>query len=136
MLSTKNETSFIVHHHFSEKQIIDKIESFYNVDVVFIEGCAEDHIKKIKMDEKKTTRKNTIYTYENDCEKIKKYLILELKRRKKEMNYKTTLKVNGKIISLTEFPDEFIQNTLLGMISSLKGVNAVETVELVLEPIE
>jgi len=51
------------------------------------------------------------------------------------MKYKTTLSVNGKSVPLTEFPNEFIKNTILGMISSLKGVDQVETVELTLEPI-
>ena len=49
------------------------------------------------------------------------------------MKYKTSLEVNGKDIPLTEFPDEFIQNTILGMISSLKGVKNIETVTLSLE---
>jgi hypothetical protein len=47
--------------------------------------------------------------------------------------YKTILTVNGKTIPLTEFPDEFIQNTILGMITSLKGVDEVKTVNLRLE---
>jgi hypothetical protein len=50
------------------------------------------------------------------------------------MKYKTRLIVNGKIIPLTAFPNEFIQNTILGMISSLKGVREIETVELSLKP--
>ena len=51
------------------------------------------------------------------------------------MKYKTTLTVNGKPIPLTEFPDEFIQHTIVGMICSLKGVDdEVETVTLALEP--
>jgi hypothetical protein len=51
------------------------------------------------------------------------------------MKYKTALEVNGKPIPLTEFPDEFIQCTVLGMIRSLKGVDdKVETVSLILEP--
>jgi hypothetical protein len=49
------------------------------------------------------------------------------------MRYKTTLEVNGKDIPLTEFPDEFIQNTILGMITSLKGVKNIETVTISLE---
>lgn len=52
------------------------------------------------------------------------------------MKYKTRLTVNGKLIPLTEFPDEFIQNTIMGMISSLKGVKEVETVELSLKSIK
>ena len=50
--------------------------------------------------------------------------------------YKTSLEVNGKTIQLTEFPNEFIQNTILGMITSLKGVSEVKTVKLTLEPMK
>jgi len=49
------------------------------------------------------------------------------------MKYKTILTVNGQNIPLTEFPDEFIQNTILGMIKSLKGVDDVKTINLKLE---
>ena len=35
---------------------------------------------------------------------------------------KVDLKINGKTIPLTEFPNEFIQNTIMGMVSSLKKV--------------
>jgi hypothetical protein len=50
------------------------------------------------------------------------------------MKYETSLEVNGRSIPLTEFPDEFIQNTIIGMISSLKGVGEIKTVKLSLEP--
>jgi len=41
-----------------------------------------------------------------------------------------TIMVNGKKIPLTEFPEEIITNTLLGMIQSLKGVEEIHTVEI------
>ena len=40
------------------------------------------------------------------------------------------LKVNGKKIPLTEFPEEFITNTMIGMLSTLKGVGKIKAVEL------
>jgi hypothetical protein len=40
------------------------------------------------------------------------------------------LKVNGTQVLLTEFPEEFIKNTLCGMIRTLKGVETINTVEL------
>jgi len=40
------------------------------------------------------------------------------------------LKVNGKTIPLTEFPSDFIINTIDGMVKSLKGVDEVEELEL------
>ncbi len=46
---------------------------------------------------------------------------------------KISIKVNGKEISLTEFPTEIITNTLCGMMKSLKGVDEIKNVEIKFE---
>ncbi len=43
---------------------------------------------------------------------------------------KLIVKVNDKIIPLTEFPTEFIQNTICGMLQTLKGVDDIKKVEI------
>lgn len=43
------------------------------------------------------------------------------------------VKVNGKKIPLTEFPTEFIQNTICGMLKSLKKVDEIKKVEISFE---
>jgi len=40
------------------------------------------------------------------------------------------IKVNGKQIPLTEFPADFIKNTICGMLKSLKGVDNIKDVEI------
>lgn len=40
------------------------------------------------------------------------------------------LKVNGKEVPLSEFPADFIKNTIKGMLSTLKGVETILSVEL------
>lgn len=45
------------------------------------------------------------------------------------MSDQVELVVNGKKIPLSEFPKEFIKNTLIGMVSSLKCVD--ENVEMI-----
>lgn len=41
------------------------------------------------------------------------------------------IKVNGRNIPITEFPAEFIKNTICGMLGSLKGVEEkIKTVEI------
>lgn len=40
------------------------------------------------------------------------------------------LRVNGKQIPLTEFPEQIIKNTIIGMISSFKGIEKIQSVEL------
>ena len=40
------------------------------------------------------------------------------------------VKINGKKILLTEFPSDFIKNTITGMLKSLKGVDEIKEVEI------
>jgi len=40
------------------------------------------------------------------------------------------IKVNGKNIPLSEFPSEFIINSICGMLRTLKGVDEIKTVEI------
>jgi len=46
---------------------------------------------------------------------------------------KINIKVNGKQIPLTEFPADFIKNTIVGMLKSLKGVKDIKKVEINIE---
>ena len=41
-----------------------------------------------------------------------------------------SIKVNGKNIPLTEFLEEFIANTIQGMLKSLRGVDEIEDIEI------
>ena len=62
---------------------------------------------------------NMIYVGEkqlSDCVGIKKSLVL--------------LKVNGEYVKVGKFVEDFIKNTIYGMVSSLKGVGEIEEVEL------
>jgi len=43
------------------------------------------------------------------------------------------IKVNGNEIPLTEFPEEFIEKTICGMLESLKGVEEIKEVEISFE---
>lgn len=40
------------------------------------------------------------------------------------------VKINGEEIQLTEFPAEFIKNSICGMLRSLKGVKEINHVEI------
>ena len=41
-----------------------------------------------------------------------------------------SIKVNGRSVPLTEFPKDFIANTITGMLTSLKGVDEIKDVEI------
>lgn len=40
------------------------------------------------------------------------------------------IKVNGEEIPLTDFPEDIIYNTIIGMVKSLKGVNEIKNLEI------
>jgi hypothetical protein len=40
------------------------------------------------------------------------------------------VKINGKDIPLSEFPKEFVVNTICGMLKSLKGVEEIKDAEI------
>ena len=83
VLSSSAETTFIVNKPLTEQQIINHLTSLSDVDIILIEGCSDDAIKKVKMDDDVETRKNTIFSYQMDKENIKNYVLDELGRRKK-----------------------------------------------------
>ncbi len=47
-------------------------------------------------------------------------------------NYNLLLTTGGKFIELSGFPQDFVIKTVIGMVSSLKGVQEIDTLELTL----
>ncbi len=47
-------------------------------------------------------------------------------------NYNLSLTTGGKLIELSGFPQDFVIKTVIGMVSSLKGVQEIDTLELTL----
>ena len=129
VFSSKIETIFMKPHKMSIKEIVEKISN-NAMDIIFVEGANDLETPKIRVDEKSKMRENTLWTHDGDINKIKMYILDQLNKRRSPMSDTISLKVNGKNIPLTEFPEEFIQNTLVGMVSSLKGVEEIETIEL------
>jgi len=46
---------------------------------------------------------------------------------------KMSIRVNGEEIPITEFPSDFIKNSICGMLRSLKGVDEIKAVEIKFE---
>ena len=127
VLSTPIETSFIVKEKKDLDTIIKNICTLGSYDIILVEGANTANIPKIRLGDIKE-RKNTIFTYDEDYNRLYKMIKNEIIRRKemKEIN----IKVNGKPIKLTEFPAEIIKNTICGMLKSLKGVDKIKDVEI------
>jgi molybdopterin-guanine dinucleotide biosynthesis protein B len=127
ILSSKNETDFIIKNKIDIQKIINQINFINNYDLIIIEGANDNFTPKIRLGKIKK-RKNTIQTYNGDFEQLIKIIKKEIIRR--ENMEKISIKINGKQIPLTEFPSDFIRNTIIGMLKSLKGVKDIKKVEI------
>jgi molybdopterin-guanine dinucleotide biosynthesis protein B len=127
VLSSKNETDFLIKNKEEIQKIIDQINYFNKYDLVIIEGANDNFTPKIRLGTIKI-RKNTIQTYKGDFEELIETIKKEIIRSRNMK--KISIKVNGKQIPLTEFPADFITNTITGMLKSLKGVKEINKVEI------
>jgi len=82
VLSSKNETDFLIKNKLEIKKVIDQIDSLDKYDLIIIEGANDDFTPKIRLGNIKE-RKNTIQTYKGDFEELIKTIKKEIIRRKK-----------------------------------------------------
>ncbi len=130
VFSSRKETNFLLDGPLGAAEIVRRISDFGSVDYVFIEGADDPKVQKIQVGSGKR-RSNTIASYKNNFQEIVTLL-------KKEVIDQPSLpdlsiKVNGQEIPLTEFPAQIISKTILGMLSSLKHVQDIQTVSLELK---
>jgi molybdopterin-guanine dinucleotide biosynthesis protein MobB len=129
VFSSLCETDFLLGTALGSSEIISRISGFGCYDVILVEGADDPKIPKIQLGSG-VKRSNTVASYTGDTKEILTLIKKEIKNKSSSPRLRIT--VNGKIIPLTEFPEQIIENTLVGMLSSLKGVSAVKecTVEL------
>jgi len=130
VLSSKFQTDFLIKNKLDIQKIITQINCLNKYDLILIEGANDNFTQKIRLGNIKI-RKNTIQTYKGDSEQLIETIKKEISRRKNME--KINIKVNGKKIPLTEFPADFITNTIVGMLKSLKGVKDIKTVQINIE---
>ncbi|MBN1860352.1 MAG: molybdopterin-guanine dinucleotide biosynthesis protein B [Candidatus Thermoplasmatota archaeon] len=129
VFSSRSETDFLLHEQMDSAGIIRRITELKDVDVVIIEGADDPAILKIQVGAGRR-RSNTIAKYDGNIPEI-------LTRIKKEIQKTVAphlrITVNGKAIPLTEFPEQFITNTIRAMLGSLKGVQDIRDVRIELK---
>ena len=130
VLSSKFQTDFLIKNKLDIQKIITQINCLNKYDLILIEGANDNFTQKIRLGNIKI-RKNTIQTYKGDSEQLIETIKKEISRRKNME--KINIKVNGKKIPLTEFPADFITNTIVAMLKSLKGVKDIKTVQINIE---
>jgi molybdopterin-guanine dinucleotide biosynthesis protein len=127
VFSSSSETDFLVNTSMNLSEIILRIVEFGCYDLLLVEGADDPNIPKIQMGAGKK-RKNTIISYENNFFELLKIIKKELKM--KQSSQHLFVRVNGKNISLTKFPEQIFTNTIVGMVRSLKGVQNINEVTI------
>ncbi|MBU0496495.1 MAG: molybdopterin-guanine dinucleotide biosynthesis protein B [Candidatus Thermoplasmatota archaeon] len=107
-----------------EDQAVAILSQITPLDIIIIEGSIHPAVPKIRIGSI-PKRKNTLATIEhNDINTI----LQIINKEKLIINTNNMiLIVNGLPISLSEFPSQIIEKTVLGMLSSLHGVTDIES---------
>jgi molybdopterin-guanine dinucleotide biosynthesis protein MobB len=130
VFASHRETDFLIRKKYGTSEIIRRITQFGIFDLVLIEGADDPEIPKIQLGSGEK-RRNTIATYKGDLEEILTIIKLELKKITRLPALHVT--VNGKVVPLTEFPETIITQTIMAMLSSLKGVSDIRQATIELE---
>jgi len=120
--SAPNETAFIFKDGLEFDAILDHLDRF-DLDVIIVEGYKKENIDKIMVGNGKE-EPNTIFRYKDNLDEILEYIEDNVKKDG------VVVRVNSKKIPLSKFPEDVVKNTVLGLISSLKGAEGLEDVEI------
>ncbi len=124
------ETDFLLNKSMSTSEIIRRITEFGCYDIILVEGADDPSIPKIQIGTGKK-RENTIASFENNFNEILK--IIKRKIKMKPSLQRLCITVNGINIPLTDFPEQIITNTIVGMLGSLKDVQNIKEVTIQLK---
>ena len=129
VLSLSHETDFIVKENMKIDDIIQNISEMGYYDAIIVEGARDSSIPKIRLGDIEE-RDNTIGYYQDNFEEIFKLIKKEIDKKTVFDNQDIGLRVNKKIVPLSEFPADIIKNGILGMLKSLKGIDKIDEVEI------
>lgn len=129
VFSSPCETDFIVKENMKTKDIIQNISEMGCHDAILVEGAHDSSIPKIRLGDGEE-RDNTIGYYQDNFEEIFKLIKKEIDNRIVIDDQNISVRVNGKSVSLSEFPADIIKNGIVGMLRSLKGVDKIDKVEI------
>jgi molybdopterin-guanine dinucleotide biosynthesis protein MobB len=131
VFSSVCETDFLLNKSMSTSEILQRISEFGCYDIILVEGADDPSIPKIQIGGGKK-RENTIASYKDNFNEILKVIKRELKM--KPSLQRLCITVNGRNIPLTDFPEQIITKTIIGMLSSLKDVHNIEEATIQLKP--
>jgi len=129
VLSSSHETDFIVKKNMEIDDIIQNISEMRCYDAIIVEGARDKNIPKIRLGDIEE-RDNTIGYYQDNFEEIFKLIKKDIDKKTVFDNQDIGVRVNKKVVPLSEFPADIIKNGILGMLKSLKGIDKIDEVEI------
>jgi molybdopterin-guanine dinucleotide biosynthesis protein MobB len=123
VFSAACETDFLLNSPMSLSETVRIISEFGCYDLILVEGAHDPDVPKIQIGGGRK-RKHTIACYKDNFNDIIQLIKKEMKM--KQSSQRLDIIVNGKNIPLTEFPGHILTNTIVGMLSSLKGVKNIK----------
>ncbi len=151
VFSTPIETDFLLQRPLALENLLEKICALGKYDVVLIEGMKDEDIPTLGSEE------DTVESIEEEIEKKKilgelpgldcqkcgletcQEMALEIYLDNKIVNdckvldmkkERVQMLVNDEPVPLGEFPSKMVERTVKGMVSSLKGVNKTDKIEI------
>ena len=110
-------------------EILQTINAFDKYDIILVEGANDKKTPKIRLGSI-VERENTILSYTGNFDKLVERIKDETNKGCGNVEEKICIKINGKQISLSEFPSDIIKNAISGMLKSLKDVDEIKDVEI------
>lgn len=129
VFSSRSETDFLIHEKLGPAEIIQRITEFKDFDLIFIEGSDDPTVPKIQVGSG-PKRSNTIARYDHN---VRELVTLIKKGIKKNSVPHLCITINGRIIPLSEFPEQIMTNMIVAMLRSLKGVQDIKDVRIQLK---
>jgi len=123
VFASRCETDFLFHGNMRTSEIVRRISEFGGVDCILIEGADDPAIPKIQVGRGKK-RANTIALFKDNPKEL--FSLIKKELQKKPSLPDLIITVNGKVIPLTQFPEQIITNTINGILRSLKGVQNIK----------
>jgi molybdopterin-guanine dinucleotide biosynthesis protein MobB len=127
VFSSANETDFLINMSMTTSEIVRRITEFGSYDLILVEGANDPDIPKIQLGVSQK-RKHTVASYKNNFNEILQLIKREMKTKQPLRRLSVT--INGKNILLTKFPEHILTNTIIGMLSSLKGVQNIKNITI------
>lgn len=126
-----NETAFIL-GGMNFTDIISKLESIRNYDVILVEGLKKENIPKIRVGDC-PIEDGTIMSVTGKDEEIKKITEWIKDRIDKDKKQDVIVKVSGKRLNMGNFPKKIIKEVVVAMVGSLKGGEEAEEIEIIIK---